>query len=132
MVDLRSDRARVAQLWNGSQESRVPLAVAAALTFHHARRNGEELLSMNEYACALDIAAAALACLLPIYTLDGRGQHVPIRIDLARQKFRGGAAEVRCADGGILAPLAIVRGDVLPALTKIERSRIEFLAPRHW
>jgi len=132
MVDLRSDRARVAQLWNGGQESRVPLAVAAAFTFHQARRKGVPLLSMNEYAGALDIAAAALACLLPIYTLDGRGQPVQVRIDLARQKFRGGATEVQCADGAILAPLAIVRGDVAAALTTIERSGIEFEAPRHW
>lgn len=132
MVDLRADGARVAHLWNASQDARVALAVAAAYTFHQARRKGEELLSIHEYACALDIAAAALACLLPIYTLDARGQHVPLRIDLARQKFRGGAAEVRCADGGILAPLTVVRGDVPPALTKIERSRIEFVAPRHW
>jgi hypothetical protein len=130
MVDLRDDRARVAQLWNASQESRVALFVAAAFTFHQTRRNGEELLSGHEYAGALDIAAAALACLLPVYTLDSRGQHVPVRIDLARQKFRRGATEVQCADGGILAPLAIVRGDVLPALVAIERAGIEYLAPR--
>jgi hypothetical protein len=53
-----------------------------------------------------------------------------VRIDLARQRFRGGAAEVRCADGAIFAPLAIVRSDVLPALLTIERSGIEFVAPR--
>jgi hypothetical protein len=27
MVDLRADGARVAQLWNGSQASRVPLSI---------------------------------------------------------------------------------------------------------
>lgn len=130
MVDLRADRARVARLWNASRESRVALSVAAAFTFYRTHRNGEALLSGNEYAGALDIAAAALACLLPIYTLDGRGRHVPVRIDLARQKFRRGATEVHCADGGIIAPLAIVRGDVLAALVTIERSGVEYLAPR--
>jgi hypothetical protein len=130
MVDLHADRARVAHLWNASQESRVTLAVAAAFTFHQARRKGEELLFESEYAGALDIAAAALASFLPIYTLDGRGQHVPVLIDLATQRFRGGAAEVRCADGAIVAPLAIVRSDVLPALMTIECSGIEFVAPR--
>ncbi|MEO8717048.1 MAG: hypothetical protein ABI423_02375, partial [Burkholderiales bacterium] len=129
-VDLRAERALVARQWNASQESCVALAVAAAFTFHQARRDGEESLFESEYAGALDVAAAAIACLLPIYTLDGRGQHIPVRIDLARQRFRGGAAEVRCADGAILAPLAIVRRDLLPALLTIERSAIEFLAPR--
>lgn len=130
MVDLRADGARVAQLWNGSRASRVPLCVAAAFTFHQTRRDNVDLLSGNEYAVALDIAAAALACLAAIYTLDRRGEQVPVRVDLARQRFGGGATAVRCADGSILAPLAIVRSDVLPALLKIERSGIEYVAPR--
>lgn len=108
----------------------MALAVAAAFTFHQARRDGEKSLRESDYAGALDIAAAALASLLPIYTLDGRGQQVPVRIDLAQQRFCGGASEVRCADGAILAPLAIMRRDVLCALMTIERSGIEFVAPR--
>jgi hypothetical protein len=130
MVNLRAERTLTAQRWNASQESRVTLAVAAAFTFHQVQCIGEETLFESEYIGALDIAAAALASLLPVYTLDGRGQYVPVRIDLARQRFRGGAAEVRCADGAIFAPLAIVRSDVLPALLTIERSGIEFVAPR--
>jgi hypothetical protein len=59
MVDLRADGTRVAQLWNASQASRVPLSVAAAFTFHQTRRDVEKALSRNEYAVALDIAAAA-------------------------------------------------------------------------
>lgn len=130
MVDLRQDRARVAELWNGSLTSHVPLTVAAAFAFHYTRRGKESLLSNDEYAGALDIAAAALACLVPIYTLDGSGEAVPVRIDLARQRFGGGATEVHGTDGSILAPLAIVRSDVLPALLQIERSGIEYVAPR--
>jgi hypothetical protein len=130
VVDLRQDRAQVAQIWSGSQESLVPLPVAAAFTFHQTRRTGEELLSPHEYARALDIAAAALACVVPIYTSGARGEHVPISIDLAKQRFCGGASKVQCADGAIVTPLAIVRADVLPALIAIERSGIEYLAPR--
>jgi hypothetical protein len=129
MVDLRKDRARIAELWSGSLTSRVALPVAAAFAFHHTRRGGEEVLSPHEYAGALDIAATAFACLVPIYRLDGRGEPVAVRIDLARQRFRAGAAEVHCADGSILAPLAIERNAVLPALVKIERAGIEYLAP---
>lgn len=130
MVDLRADCSRVAQLWNAGEAPRVALDLAAAFTFHQARRSAQELLSEIGYASALDIAAAALASLLPIYTLDGRGRHVLVRIDLARQRFRGGAAEVQCADGAIVAPLAIARSDVLCALLTIEGAGIEFVAPR--
>jgi len=125
MVDLGEDCARVAQLWDGGGASRVPLCVAAAFTFHRTRRNGEGSLSPLEYAQALDIAAAALSSLAPIYTAHGRAA-----IDLARQRFRGGAAELAGADGSILASLSIERGDVLPALLTIERLGIEYLAPR--
>jgi len=130
VVDLRKDCAQVAQIWGGSQESLVPLSVAAAFTFHQTRRNDEELLSAHEYAYALDIAAAALACLVPIYTTDGRGEQIPVSIDLAKQRFCGGATKVHCVDGAIVAPLSIVRSDVLPALIAIERSGIEYVAPR--
>ena len=98
MVDLSEDCARVAQLWDGGGASRVPLCVAAAFAFHRTRRNAEGSLSPIEYAQALDIAAAALCRLAPIYTLDGRAA-----IDLARQRFRGGAAELAGVDGTILA-----------------------------
>lgn len=104
--------------------------MAAAFTFHQTRRNEDALLSPHEYANALDIAAAALSCLIPIYTPDERGDQVPASIDLARQRFCEGATKVQCADASILAPLAVIRSDVLPALIAIERSSIEYVAPR--
>jgi hypothetical protein len=130
VVDLCLDRALVEETWRNSQADCTPLAVAAAFTFHQTRRTGETLLSPQEYANALDIAAAALSCLLPIHTPDGLGAQVPVSIDLARQRFCGGATRVQCVDGTVLAPLAVIRSDVLPALIAIERSMIEYLAPR--
>jgi len=103
----------------------VPLCVGAAFTFHRTRRSADASLSPIEYAQALDIAAAALSRLVPIYAAHGRAA-----IDLARQRFRGGAAELLGEDGSILASLSIERGDVLPALLKIERLGVEYLAPR--
>ena len=133
MVDLRQDRARVAELWSGSLTAHVPLAVAAAFAFHHTRRGKEAVLSEREYAGALDIAASALACLAPIYTLDGRGEPVAVPIDFAQHRFGAGATKVHCADGSILAPLAIERSKVLPAVVKIERVGVEYVAPgRAW
>lgn len=130
VVDLRKDFAQVEQTWRSSQEFCVLLSVAAAFTFHQTRRDKEKLLSPNEYANALDIAAAALSCLIPIYTPDGRGEQIPVSVNLARQRFCGGATKVQCDDGAIFTPLSIVRGDVLPALIAIERSGIEYVAPQ--
>lgn len=130
MVDLRQAKDEVEEIWSGSQAAWLPLPVAAAFTFHQTRRNVANLLAPDEYERALDIAAAALSCLIPIYTPDGQGTPVPLRINLARQKFGGGAARVQCADGAVLAPLSIIRGDVLPALIAIERSKIDYVAPK--
>ena len=130
MVDLRQARDEVEDIWIGSQEPWLPLPVAAAFTFHQTRRNVANLLTPDEYERALDIAAAALSCLIPIYSPDGQGTPVPVRINLAHQKFCGGAARVQSADGAVLAPLSIVRGDVLPAVIAIERSKIDYVAPK--
>ena len=130
MVDLRKDSAEVAQLWGATQDLRVPLSMAAAFTFHQTRRNEQKLLSPDEYANALNIAAAALSCLIPIYTQDGRGEPIPVPVNLARQKFSGGATLLLAADGAVVAALSTVRDDVLPALITIERYGVEYLAPR--
>ena len=130
MVDLREDRTRVARQWRGARAPSVPLAVAAAFTFHRTCRIADELLLHVEYNIALDIAAAALSRLLPIFTVDGSGEPVAVAIDLARQRFRGGGAEVVHADGTMIAPLSIDRGDLPRALTTIGRTRLEYLAPR--
>lgn len=104
--------------------------MAAAFTFHQTRRNVGEMLYPSEYAGALDIAAAALSCFIPIYTADERGDRIPVPIDLARQRFCGGATKVRSVDGAIFAPLSTIRGDVLEALIAIERAGIEYVVPR--
>lgn len=129
MVDLQRDCAQVELTWRSSQDLYVPLSMAAAFTFHQTRRNKESLLSPKEYAGALDIAAAALSCLIPIYTPDERGGRVPVPIDLARQRFCDGATKVQGIDGAVFAPLAIVRNDVLPALIAIDRTAIQYVAP---
>ena len=130
MVDLREDRARVEHLWKGGTARDVRLALAAAFTFHQTRRGGEAKLSRHDYAGALDIVAAALSRLIPIYTLDPLGERVAAAVDLARHRFRGGAAELMRADGTTVAPLDIVRHELLPALARLERAQIDYVAPR--
>ena len=126
MVDLRQECEQVEEIWTRGQESWVPLSVAAAFTFHQTRRKVANLLFPDEYANALDLAAAALSCVIPIYTPGGSGLPVPVPINLASQKFRGGATKLQCADGTVLSPLDVVRGDLLPALIAIERAGIEY------
>ncbi len=108
----------------------LPLPAAAALTFYRTCRRREDPLSRLEYDGALDIAAAALSRLVPIYTLDAGGTPVAVNVDLARQRFHGGAREVLRADGTVLSPLGMVRSDLPRALATIGRVRVEYLAPR--
>jgi len=108
----------------------LPLPAAAALTFHWTCRAREDPLSGIEYDGALDIAAAALSRLVQIYTLDAEGAPVTVTVDLARQRFHSGAREVLRADGTVLSPLGMVRGDLPRALATIGRVRVEYLAPR--
>jgi len=130
VVDLHQDFAQVEQTWRSSQDACVPLSVAAAFAFHQTRHSNEDLLCPYEYASALDIAAAALACLIPIYTPDERGGRIAICINLATQRFCAGATKVQCFNGAVLTPLTTVRSDVLPALIAIERADINYVAPQ--
>jgi hypothetical protein len=130
VVDLRRDCEQVEELWTRSQESWLPLPVAAAFTFHQTRRNVANMLFPEEYANALNIAAAALSCVVTIYTPDGRGAQVPVPIDLAKQRFCEGASRIHCSDGTVYEPLSVARGDVVPALVAIERSKIDYVAPK--
>jgi hypothetical protein len=108
----------------------LPLPAAAALTFHWTCRTCEDPQSSIEYDGALDIAAAALSRLVQIYTLDAEGTPVAVSVNLAHQRFHGGARELGRADGTLLSPLGMVRGDLSRALATIGRVRVEYLAPQ--
>ncbi len=129
MVDLRQDCVQIEQIWIRSRDSWMPLSLAAAFTFHQTRRDGAHLLFPEEYANALDIAAAALSRLIPIYMPDERGVPVAVPINLASQKFCAAATKVQCADGTVLSPLDIVRQDLIPAIVAVERAKIDYVAP---
>ena len=132
MVDLVADREEVVGLWNGRQAPRVQLSLAAAYVFHQTRRGDEAAFTGNEYAAALDTAAAALSCLIPIYTVNQLGEWIAVHIDLTRQKFRGGATQLLRADGAIVESMSIVRNDARHALVALERGGVEitYAAPR--
>lgn len=127
---LYEDRALAAQIWDGMEGECVSLRAAAAFVYHYTRRAGEEAHTPAEYASALDIAGAALSRLAPVYAPDAGGRRVAVAVNLARQRFFGGAAALRGDDGSILAPIEMVRGDVVPALRAIERTGIAYVPPR--
>jgi hypothetical protein len=132
MVDLAADREAVAGVWNASQAQYVQLSLAAAFVFHQTRRGNEAELTGHEYTGALDIAAAVLACLIPIYTVNAQAKRTVVPIDLSLQKFRGGATQLERADGAIVAPMSILRDDAPHALQAVARAGFEiaYLAPR--
>ena len=109
MVDLRKDRAHVADIWNATQESCVPLCVAAAFTFHQTRSGRDELLSEGEYLNALDIAAAQNVPsgmpVLPQGRAAGsfRGHGLPVGqclgVAIRRDRRKGAAELLACMIG---------------------------------
>lgn len=133
MVDLDADREKIECMWVNSRGQFVQLSLAAAFVFHKTRRGKEAALTGIEYAGALDTAATVLACLVPIYTVNGLGKWTAVIIDLSRHKFRGGATKLERADGAFLTPMRIARDDVGQALQEIVRARFEiaYQAPRH-
>jgi hypothetical protein len=127
VVDLRRDSEQVSELWRGSADSHVSLALAAALAFHEARDHHPVLLSRADYEDALDLTAAALSRALTIYALD-RASGVPVstRFDLRAGRFRCGASVYEQWGGDALTSLVVLRDDVPRALALIKSAGIPF------
>jgi hypothetical protein len=127
-VDLRIERSQTDQLLKTFQESFVPLPVAAATTFHQVHGNTNAIIGREDYDDALNIAAAALSRLVPIYTvLDPRDGRTPLTPDLTQQYFARGATELRSRDAAApLRELSIRRSDMLSAISLIKRTGLPF------
>jgi ribosome-associated translation inhibitor RaiA len=123
-VDLMHDRLQTDEVLKSFLEGFVPLPVAAATTFHQAHGNSKAIVSRQDYDDALNIAAAALSRLIPIYLirdpLEGR---IALAFDLTKQHFARGATELRFHGGTApLRDLSIRRSDLLSALSLIKRN----------
>ena len=123
-LDLELERARIERLWPRSCDADVPMPLAAATVFHrvHGRRTG--LVRRSDYETALNIAAATLSWLVPVYTVDlVTGKHVPVAVNLIAQRFAGGAMQLRSLEGEkTTEPLFVRRPELLFALPLIERA----------
>ena len=105
-----------------TQQQFMPLSVAAAIAFQHAQRGTKAIASPSDYIEALDMAANALARLIPIYTMD-EGLHARVTVDVEQLpgEFARGATEYVCRDGSRFTGLSVVRGDLTSALSFMRR-----------
>ncbi len=122
MVRLEEERARIDELWRRLERPHAPLTVAAAYAYHQVRCASKATVSLGGYQRDLNIAAAALSRLVPVYVAEeGGGQLAVLPIDLCRQRFAEGARALHCRDGRTITGLSVLRADALPAIALIRR-----------
>ena len=129
-VNLRNERLHAEQLWRGSLDGHVPLAVAAAMAFHRVCGSTRTIVTRQDYDDALNIAATALSRLIPIYCLeDPRAGRAALAIDLIYESFIKGATRLRVRDGSMRAGLTVLRSDLIGAVAQLRSSGLPlFLA----
>lgn len=99
----------------------LPLHVAAAITFHQAYGSKNAAISRSDYDDALNIAAAALSRLMPVYTLrEPREGRVVLAVDLTEARFAHGATELRSGHETV-GELSVRRNELVSALSFIKR-----------
>lgn len=114
---LEDARARVRAAWEGVRHDPLPLPVVAAHAVHEALGARSGTVSRADYEVSLNLAAAALARLVPICRLDREDGWVELGAPGAGGgRFTGGATALRRAHGEIVAPLAVRRLDADLAL----------------
>jgi hypothetical protein len=125
-VSLELEAQRTTELLQSPAQLYLPLSVAAAIAFHQAHGNTKAIVSRQDYDDALNIAAAALSRLIPVYVLrNPRLGREPLAIDLTRSHFARGATELRGARE-TLTELWVARRDLVSALSLIKRTGLPF------
>lgn len=123
MVDLREDGEQTRRAWQATEGAHVPLKLAAAWTFHEAYGAARDVMPHSQYDDALDLIAAALSRLVPIYSCDKRtGRPVSLRLNLATGRFRNGATAYESKHGRKARTALMVRREHLPAATDLIRA----------
>ncbi|HZM34451.1 MAG TPA: hypothetical protein VFC18_08135 [Burkholderiales bacterium] len=126
-VRLEQEKQRTEDLLQNASDAYIPLAVAAALAFHQAHGNTRAIVNRRDYDDALNIAAAALSRLIPLYTLRAPRQgRVPVAVNLVHQRFQRGATELHGDDGSVMRALSVRRSDLVSALSLVKRAGLGF------
>jgi len=131
-LDPGDTRRAVMASWRATQTTHVPLALAASFVLFElsSAESLEAPVSSFEYLGSLNVMAAALSSLIPLYAREPQGNDpVAVTFNPVRQRFEGGAAVLRCSDGTSIADLLVKRADVVGAMPAIERARPVILLP---
>jgi hypothetical protein len=105
---------------------RGSLAIAAGIVFHQAHPGAASSVSRQDYEGALDLAAAALSRLIPVYVMrDPPGERATLMVDLTHARFARGAIELRVR-GETVGELSVARSDLLSAVSLIKRTGLPF------
>jgi hypothetical protein len=133
MLRLAAERARIADLWQGTKGTHVRLPVAAAFAFHELHDQSDRIVPLLAYQGDLNLVAAALSRHSSIYTLlDKEEGLTPLPVDLRNQRFANGAAELRCVDDGFFFDqLWIRRAEVHAAIALMKGARLS-LTSEHY
>ena len=125
-------RLAVMESWRVTQTTHVPLVLAASFALFELRaaESLEAPESSFDYLVNLNVVAAALSSLIPLYTQKSDlSDPVAVTFDPTCQRFEGGATVLRGTDGTFIANLLVSRADVVGAMPAIERARSFFLLP---
>ncbi len=125
-LSLEVERLRTEHIWRAILGEQVPMAVAAATTFHQVHGTTKAIVTRKDYDDALNIAAGALSSLLPVYTRDAKGNRSEVPINLVTQRFALGATQLRSAEGHVITNLSVQRSDMLFALSIVKRAGLPF------
>jgi hypothetical protein len=114
-----------------SSEDDLPIAVAAAATFHRVHRPAGAHISRKEYDGALNLAASLLSRLVAVYTIAAATQRrVQVPVNLATHRFVHAATQLQSRDGtGAQEKLFVRRSELLGAISEIKRAGVFRLTP---
>ena len=122
MVDFAKTRTDVMRKWHASTDLFVPLKLAAAFALHEAHREFNALIPQLEYEDALNLAAAALSRLTPIFVDKSVPDAIPVKLSLTSGKFRHAATMYESVDGERFGSLTVPRDAVPNAVSVIARA----------
>ena len=118
-------------LWRHGSDPYLPLSVAAATAFHSVHHGAQAITNRREYDDALNMTAAALAGLIPLYVLkDPRRGRQRLAFDAGADRFTRGATRLVQRNGSVVSGLAVLRTEFTDALRDLRKAGLPlFVAP---
>lgn len=124
-LSLEVERLRTESHWRGLSEY-LAMSVAAAMAFHGAHGNTKAIVTRTDYDDALNIAAAGLSRLIPVFTGSRGPERVAVPVNLLLQRFCRGATELRSQDGSVVDHLLVKRLHMVEAVKHIKDAGLPF------